>query len=78
MEDSSASEVNYEKTPDTKGKTDIHTRSRLIRSNDLLTHTPTDTLLDLLKDYTGVKEISEETTIHLSMVMQLPLVPCSL
>lgn len=48
---------------------DLHKeRSRLIRSNDLLTHTTTETLLDLLKDYSGVKESSEETQTHLYMV----------
>jgi hypothetical protein len=61
-------EMNCKETQDTASKSDVHMRSRLIRSNDLLTHTSTDTLLDLLKDYTGVKEISEETTVHLSMV----------
>lgn len=44
------------------------TKNRLIRSNDLLTQTPTEVLLELLKAYAGVKECAEETQIHLYMV----------
>lgn len=44
------------------------TKNRLIRSNDLLTQTPTEVLLDLLKAYAGVKECAEETQVHLYMV----------
>lgn len=65
-------EENEEKcksTQDAQGSpSEVHTKNSLIRSNDLLTHTSTDTLLEMLKDYAGVKEISEETTVHLSMV----------
>lgn len=43
-------------------------KNRLIRSNDLLTQTPMDFLLELLKQYAGVKEISDETQVHLFMV----------
>lgn len=43
-------------------------KNRLIRSNDLLTQTPMEVLLDLLKQYSGVKEISDETQVHLFMV----------
>lgn len=44
------------------------TKNRLIRSNDLLTQTTTEVLLDLLKEYAGVKECSAETQVHLYMV----------
>lgn len=44
------------------------TRNRLIRSNDLLTSTSTEVLLDLLKGFSGVKECSDETQTHLYMV----------
>lgn len=43
-------------------------KNRLIRSNDLLTQTSTEVLLDLLKQFAGVKECSEETQVHLYMV----------
>ena len=43
-------------------------KNRLIRSNDVLTQTSTDVLLDLLKQFAGVKECSEETQVHLYMV----------
>lgn len=44
------------------------TKNRLIRSNDLLTQTSTEVLLDLLKGFAGVKECSDETQTHLYMV----------
>lgn len=44
------------------------TKNRLIRSNDLLTQTPTEVLLDMLKGFAGVKECSDETQTHLYMV----------
>jgi hypothetical protein len=45
-------------------------KNRLIRSDEspLLTQTPIEVLLDLLKQFSGVKEISEETQVHLFMV----------
>jgi hypothetical protein len=43
-------------------------KNRLIRSNDLLTQTPIEVLLDMLKQFAGVKEISDETQVHLFMV----------
>lgn len=52
---------------DTKLSNDL-TKNRLIRSNDLLTQTTTEVLLDLLKAFAGVKECSEETQTHLYMV----------
>lgn len=44
------------------------TKNRLIRSNDLLTQTSTEVLLDLLKGFAGLKECSDETQTHLYMV----------
>lgn len=45
-------------------------KNRLIRSDEspLLTQTPIEILLDLLKQFSGVKEISDETQVHLFMV----------
>lgn len=43
-------------------------KNRLIRSNDLLTQTPNEVLLDLLKAFAGIKECSDETQTHLFMV----------
>lgn len=45
-------------------------KNRLIRSDEspLLTQTPLEILLDLLKQFSGVKEISDETQVHLFMV----------
>lgn len=59
-----------------EGKNEIRltsdlTKNRLIRSNDLLTQTTTEVLLDLLKAYAGVKECSEETQVHLYMVSRM-------
>lgn len=55
---------------DAKLSSDL-TKNRLIRSNDLLTQTPTEVLLELLKAYAGVKECAEETQVHLYMVRLL-------
>jgi hypothetical protein len=46
-------------------------KNRLIRSNDLnpLIQSSTETILDMLKAYAGIKECSDETQIHLNMVM---------
>jgi hypothetical protein len=62
-------EVSREKS-DLKLSNDLM-KNRLIRSNDLLTQTPTEVLLDLLKQFAGVKECSEETQVHLYMVIYL-------
>lgn len=45
-------------------------KNRLIRSNDnpMLITTPMEVLLDLLKQFAGVKEVSDETQVHLFMV----------
>lgn len=64
--DDRTTEVLGEKT-DLKLSNDL-TKNRLIRSNDLLTQTPTEILLDLLKQFAGIKECSDETQVHLYMV----------
>lgn len=48
-------------------------KNRLIRSNDLnpLIQSSTETLLDMLKAYAGIKECSDETQVHLNMVMYI-------
>lgn len=43
-------------------------KNRLIRSNDLLEKTPIEVLLDLLKQFGGIKEISDETQTHIFLV----------
>lgn len=45
------------------------TKNRLIRSNDILLQSSLETLLDMLKAYSGIKDCSEETQIHLNMVI---------
>lgn len=47
------------------------TKNRLSRTNDLnpLLQSTTDTLLEMLKDYAGIKECSDETQVHLNMVI---------
>jgi hypothetical protein len=44
------------------------TKSRLIRSNDLLSQSSTETMLDMLKAHAGIKECSDETTSHINGV----------
>ena len=46
-----------------------YSKNRLIRSNDILIQTPFETLMDMLKAYAGIKECSEETQVHLNMVI---------
>lgn len=46
-------------------------KNRLTRSNDILLQSSLDTLLEMLKAYAGIKECSEETQIHLNMVIFL-------
>lgn len=45
------------------------TKNRLIRSNDILVKSKLETLLEMLKDYEGIKDCSEETQTHLHMVI---------
>lgn len=44
------------------------TKNKLVRSNDLLTQSSTETLLEMLKEFASVKECSDETQTHLNMV----------
>lgn len=44
-------------------------KNRLIRSNDILRQSSLETLLDMLKAHAGIKDISEETQVHLNMVI---------
>lgn len=44
-------------------------KNRLIRSNDILIQSSFETLMDMLKAYAGIKECSEETQVHLNMVI---------
>lgn len=48
---------------------DTKSINRLIRSNDMLLQTSFETLLEMVKAYTGIKECSEETQVHLNMVI---------
>lgn len=41
---------------------------RLLRNNDLLGQSSTETLLDLLKAHAGIKECSDETITHINGV----------
>lgn len=46
-------------------------KNRLIRSNDILRQSSLETLLDMLKAHAGIKDCSEETQVHLNMVIIL-------
>lgn len=43
-------------------------KTRLLRNNDLLAQSSTETLLDMLKANAGIKECSEETVAHINGV----------
>lgn len=46
----------------------LPSKNRLIRSNDILTQSSTETLLDILKAHAGIKECTEETIFHINGV----------
>lgn len=50
---------------DDKGK-----KGRLLRTNDLLAQSSTETLLDMLKANAGIKECSDETATHINGVFE--------
>lgn len=43
-------------------------KKKLMRNNDLLGQSSTETLLDLLKAHAGIKECSDETVMHINGV----------
>lgn len=43
-------------------------RSLVLRGNDLLAQSSTETLLDMLKSHAGIKDCSEETILHINGV----------
>lgn len=43
-------------------------RLLLLRGNDLLAQSSTQTLLDMLKSHAGIKECSDETAQHIKAV----------
>lgn len=43
-------------------------KKKLMRNNDLLGQSSTETLLDLLKAHSGIKECSDETVMHINGV----------
>lgn len=45
-------------------------KSKLVRSNDLLTQSSTDMLLEMLKNHNGIKECTEETSVLISGILQ--------
>ena len=44
-------------------------KNRLVRSNDLLGQSSTETLLDMLKAHSGIKECTEDTVAHINGVI---------
>lgn len=46
----------------------LPSKNRLIRSNDILTQSSTETLLDILKAHAGIKECTEEIIFHINGV----------
>lgn len=57
--------INY---PKSNGVDDKTKRTKLLRNNDLLAQSSTETLLDMLKANTGIKECSDETVTHINGV----------
>lgn len=49
-------------------------KTRLLRNNDLLAQSSTETLLDMLKANAGIKECSDETVSHINGVSALLLI----
>lgn len=57
------------KYPKSNGGDDkIIKKNRLLRNNDLLAQSSTETLLDMLKANCGIKECSDETVSHINGV----------
>lgn len=50
------------------GGEDTIKRTRLLRINDLLAQSSTETLLDMLRANSGIKECSDETVAHINGV----------
>lgn len=46
-------------------------KNRLLRNNDLLAQSSTETLLDMLKANSGIKECSDETVAHINGVRRV-------
>lgn len=46
-------------------------KNRLMRSNDILLQSSFETILDMIRAYAGIKECTEETQVHLNMVINL-------
>lgn len=46
-------------------------KKKLMRNNDLLGQSSTETLLDLLKAHAGIKECSDETVMHINGVSEV-------
>lgn len=56
------------KYPKSNGGDDKIKKNRLLRNNDLLAQSSTETLLDMLKANSGIKECSDETVTHINGV----------
>lgn len=46
-------------------------KNRLLRNNDLLAQSSTETLLDMLRANSGIKECSDETVAHINGVSKI-------
>ena len=60
--------VDAPKYPKLNGGDDKIKKNRLLRNNDLLAQSSTETLLDMLKANSGIKECSDETVTHINGV----------
>lgn len=49
-------------------------KTRLLRNNDLLAQSSTETLLDMLRANSGIKECSDETVTHINGVSKIHFV----
>ncbi len=71
--DKKIKEINVEapKYSKSNGGDDKIKKNRVLRNNDLLAQSSTETLLNMLKANSGIKECSEETVAHIHGVRKV-------
>lgn len=63
--------VDVSKYQKSNGGADKMKKTRLLRNNDLLAQSSTETLLDMLRANSGIKECSDETVTHINGVSKI-------
>lgn len=63
--------VDAPKYSKSNGGDDKIKKTRVLRNNDLLAQSSTQTLLDMLKANSGIKECSDETVAHINGVSKV-------